>query len=277
MKNLKNASGNFNELLFENRNKNYGAYVIRKEYNESLIKSFFAAMLSLVLFAGSFAVLNKNNATSVIPVAKNYFEQIKIEVDLSYLKKTTTAATNPVKEIEKVKPFNNENKIVPMVVKDKQVLPDEKKIVEPMSNPNPSSGQSNPDPTLNVSAAGGGNPGPLNTSVLGNSEAPMEMASLDVMPEFPGGEVQLMNFLAKHVHYPMIAKENGIKGTVYASFVVDEFGKVKQVKIKRGIFSACDEEVLRVVNLFPDWKPGVYKGQKVSVVFNLPVRFELGQ
>ena len=57
--------------------------------------------------------------------------------------------------------------------------------------------------------------------------------------------------------------------------MVDKFGKVKDVKIKRGIFSACDEEVLRVVNLFPDWKPGLYKGENVSVIFNLPVRFDL--
>ena len=105
----------------------------------------------------------------------------------------------------------------------------------------------------------------------------MESAGLDKSPEFPGGEPKLMEFLSNNVHYPALARESGISGIVYATFIVDEFGKVKQVKIKRGIFSACDEEVLRVVKLFPDWKPGVYKGKNVAVIFNLPVKFQLGR
>ena len=122
MKILKNASSNFNELLFENRNKNYGAYVIRKEYNERLIQSFFAAMLTLLLFAGSFWLMNRNHAETILPAAKNYIEQIKIEVDLSYLKNTPPPSSHPPKAIESTKAFNTENKVVPLVVKD-SILP----------------------------------------------------------------------------------------------------------------------------------------------------------
>ncbi len=273
MRNLKNASSNFNELLFENRNKNYGAYVIRKEYNESLIKSFFAAMLLLLIFAGGFSAMNRNNSETVLPATKQMIDQLIIDVDLSYLKKTNPPVTHPTKTIEQAKPFNNENKVVPLVVKDVVLPAEEKKIAEPVSEPGIA--QTTPDLGLSANAIASITSEPAGSLLSENKGNILESAGLDALPEFPGGEAKLMEFLARNVKFPASARENGIHGTVHASFVVDEFGKVTQVKIKRGIFSDCDEEVIRVINLFPDFKPGMYKGKNVAVFYNLPVRFEL--
>jgi periplasmic protein TonB len=272
MKNFKNDSSNFNELLFEKRNKEYGAYVIRKEYEENLIKSFFGAIFSILLFVGIYAVLNKSNAETMLPPAKKIFEQLTIEVDLSHLnqvKKIEPILQKPV-EINKASSSKSE---VAVVVKDELVLEEKKKVEE---TTNTTSTSNNKTDNLNIVTGNQLGKEKVESNLgLVTNEAVKNLAELEVAPEFPGGMDKLMEFLAKNVKYPMSAKENGIKGTVYVSFMVDKSGKVKEVKLKRGIFSACDEEVIRVVNLFPPWKPGVYQGQNVNVLFNLPVTFDL--
>jgi TonB family protein len=95
------------------------------------------------------------------------------------------------------------------------------------------------------------------------------------MPQFPGGEEALMQFLAKNIKYPQDARKNNITGRVYVTFVVDKDGKVKDIRILRGIGGGCDEEVLRVMHMMPDWKAGSQDGSNVSVQYNLPVHFTL--
>lgn len=96
---------------------------------------------------------------------------------------------------------------------------------------------------------------------------------VEVAPEFPGGTVELMKFLRKNTHYPKEAKKNNIKGIVYASFVIDETGKVSNTRILRGLGYGCDEEALRIIGLMPKWIPAQTKGKPVKCEFNLPIRF----
>jgi protein TonB len=95
------------------------------------------------------------------------------------------------------------------------------------------------------------------------------------MPQFPGGEEELMKFLKNNITYPQMAKENGVQGTVYVTFEVSSKGKVINSKILRGIGSGCDEEALRVVKKMPVWKPGKQNGKSVNVQYNLPIKFIL--
>lgn len=95
------------------------------------------------------------------------------------------------------------------------------------------------------------------------------------MPSFPGGDAALMKYLANNIKYPAIAKDAGIQGTVYVTFVVDEKGNVTDVKVLRSIGGGCDEEAIRVVENMPKWKPGKQRGKPVKVQYNLPIRFTL--
>jgi len=95
------------------------------------------------------------------------------------------------------------------------------------------------------------------------------------MPEFPGGEKALRNFIATNVKYPVKAQENGIQGKVYISFVVNKTGKVTDAKVVRGVDPSLDKEALRVVNNLPKWKPGKQRGKKVNVNYTLPISFAL--
>lgn len=98
---------------------------------------------------------------------------------------------------------------------------------------------------------------------------------VEEMPEFPGGEGELFSYLRKNVKYPAIAKDAGIQGTVYVSFVVFTDGTIRDVKVLRGIGGGADEEAVRVVKSMPKWKPGKQRGKSVKVQYNLPIKFTL--
>jgi protein TonB len=95
------------------------------------------------------------------------------------------------------------------------------------------------------------------------------------MPEFPGGHSALMKYLATNIVYPKQAREAGIKGTVYVTFVIEPDGSVSSVVSLRGVPGGCTEEAERVVKSMPDWEPGKQRGKAVRVRLNLPVKFNL--
>ena len=98
---------------------------------------------------------------------------------------------------------------------------------------------------------------------------------VEQMPSFPGGEEALMKYLADNIQYPAIAKDAGIQGRVYVTFVVDKDGSITDVKVLRGIGGGCDEEAVRVVKNMPKWNPGKQRGKPVKVQYNLPIRYTL--
>jgi TonB family protein len=98
---------------------------------------------------------------------------------------------------------------------------------------------------------------------------------VEEMPEFPGGESALRKYIGSVVDYPASAKEKGIQGKVYISFVVSSDGTVKDARVVRGVDPALDKEALRVVNSLPRWFPGKQKGLPVSVAYTVPINFVL--
>jgi periplasmic protein TonB len=95
------------------------------------------------------------------------------------------------------------------------------------------------------------------------------------MPEFVGGENAMFKYLYDSTKYPRIEIENNISGIVYVQFVVGKKGKIRDVKVVRGVSKLLDKEAVRVVKAMPDWKPGKQHGKRVSVIYNLPIRFTL--
>jgi protein TonB len=100
-----------------------------------------------------------------------------------------------------------------------------------------------------------------------------------VFPEqqaaFPGGETARMDFIQRYIKYPQKARELGIQGTVYLTFVVEKDGSVTDVRILRGIGGGCDEEAIRVIHMMPKWNPGLQINKPVRVQFNMPIKFTL--
>ena len=98
---------------------------------------------------------------------------------------------------------------------------------------------------------------------------------VEVMPEFPGGQQALMQYLAKNIKYPVTAHENGKQGRVIVSFVVKKDGNISDIKVARSVDPYLDKEAERVIAAMPNWKPGKQRGQAVNVRFTVPVTFRL--
>lgn len=98
---------------------------------------------------------------------------------------------------------------------------------------------------------------------------------VESMPEFPGGQEAMFKYLASNMNYPAKAKDNYIQGTVFVNFVIGSEGAVRDVKVIRGVNKLLDEESLRVIRSMPNWTPGVQRGKKVAVSYNLPIKFTL--
>jgi protein TonB len=98
---------------------------------------------------------------------------------------------------------------------------------------------------------------------------------VEQMPQFPGGDQAMMEYLKKNLRYPTVARENGVEGRVIVRFVVNEDGKVSDVVIMRDIGSGCGQEAVRVVSMMPKWIPGKQNGRAVKTFFTLPVTFRL--
>ena len=111
------------------------------------------------------------------------------------------------------------------------------------------------------------------TQAIGNDDTVYR--SVEQMPQFPGGEAELMKYLKSHINYPPKAAKNNIEGSVIVQFVVKKDGSIGEVKVLRSVEKDLDKEAVRVVKSLPKFTPGRHDGQAVSVWYTLPVSFKL--
>lgn len=264
---LGNNAGKLNEVIFENRNKNYGAYAIRSSYNDSLFKSLACLSSIVILLFGSVYVYNKTNATTSD-------EKITIFSDpkLDLMEYVTKVDITPI-----VEPVQNTAAATAPVGAIGTIINDEAIETNSINIDNSINGVGSTTAT-GISITG------TETSTLSIINPIVNIAPIsneavvvvDEMPEFEGGVAGLMRYVGQNISYPALAREIGKEGTVYVSFVINELGNVESAKVMRGIGYGCDEEVLRVMNKMPRWKKaGKNAGHPVKVRFNIPVSFKL--
>jgi protein TonB len=264
---LGNNSSKLNDVIFENRNKAYGAYAIREAYSDSLKKSILCLSGLVILLFGSVFAYNKINA---IPTNEN-----GIVIDDSGIKPLI------YETIVEMKPLETPVQAAAAATAPTGGMPLRIVDAEPTNTTtinmnNPVSGVGTE--TATGTAAVGPETSTVTTiAVVAATTATTEaVVFAEEMPEFEGGNTGLMNYVARNVVYPELAKEAGKQGIVYVSFIVNETGKVEGAKVLKGIGLGCDEEVLRVINKMPQWKKaGKNGGHPVKVRFNIPVSFKL--
>jgi periplasmic protein TonB len=103
----------------------------------------------------------------------------------------------------------------------------------------------------------------------------IDFAVVETKPQYPGGDAELLRFIAENTKYPEIAKENGIQGKVFVKFVIDQNGRVTNVTVMKGVDLYLDEEAVRVVKTIPNWTPGKQRGKPVPVNYIVPINFKL--
>lgn len=276
MDSAKILKSDFLDILFEDRNKNYGAYELRKKYNKRVRNSILAtAGLALLIVGGYFVYLNAKGDNSDM-VKKPIVEDIKLEdVKLPDDPKTPPPPPPPPAPPPPVKP--SVQFTPPVIKKDEEVKAEEELVkIDEIKDKAVSTKTVEGDPN-------GIDPGLINDSKgTGVIDAPAPPPKDEIFtfveqpPTFPGGEEALAKYLSNNIRYPPMATENGISGTVFVSFVVDSEGTIKDVKtVGAPKGGGLEEEAIRVVKKMPKWKPGKQNGRQVSVQFNLPIRFTL--
>jgi protein TonB len=260
MKKQETGTPQMDEVVFEKRNKLYGAYILRKMYNKQLVRALFVSTAILV-------------AGLAYPLASSFRDQshgrlIINEGDIIYLGNELPPDVEPPVLPPPPPPttkIQNQVRFVPPVVVDDIVTEDG---FLPMDDINKT--QTNPvdiNPETSVEKQ------PV---IVEEPEAKKELFIIaEEMPLFPGGDNERMKFLAQNIQYPQQASELAIQGTVYIQFVVDSKGNITDVKIMRGIGGGCDEEALRVVKIMPKWHPGKQNGKTVRVLYTMPVTFKI--
>ena len=270
------------DLVFEGKNKDFGAYVIRTESSMRHNKAVFYTLIGALLLGAITAGFLKMNRYLDERRLAQMGEQQEVLIDMSQ----ETEEPEPVQEhLEQEKPEElpenvlNTIKVTELaIVEDDQVKEeDEIKTVEEQLESLHSAGAVDFDM---------GTDNKLVTKEAKDNiivEPPVEpeakpeqiFQSVEQMPQFPGGEAALLKYLASHINYPPMAAENNIQGRVIVQFVVDKTGKVGEVKLVRTVDKDLDNEAVRVCKSLPRFTPGRQNGQPVSVWYTLPVTFKL--
>jgi protein TonB len=261
-------TADFLDILFEGKNKEYGAYSLRREYdrrvrNATIIMLIFFALLSIGVVA--YTIFNKEELMHPKkPVADINLENVD-------LKNEPPPPPPPPPPPQPPKLMSTIQYTTPVVVKNEvkpeEQPPDMDQIKNQAISTKTLAGDVNGvDPNL-VQSGG----------VVAAAPTNQIYRSVEQMPEFPGGEEALGLYLSNHIRYPAIARENGIQGTVFLQFVVNKDGSITDVKVLNNpaIGGGCEDEAMRVVKNMPKWRPGRQNGQSVPVYYNLPVRFRL--
>ena len=269
-------SRDWTEMVFEGRNKEYGAYRLRKNAGKrnlySLITIFIAALaiwggISLVKFVES-----RTKSVAQTSVAElSALNQPKKKAEVKQQKKVKLE--QPEKVVERVK--SSVKFTAPVIKKDDEVKPeDELKTQDELMSTKTAIG------ALDVKGNDDANGEVLKIKeAVAQPEPKPEVEKVfdvvEQMPSFPGGPSALMEWLSNNVKYPVVAQEYGVLGRVVVSFVVERDGSITDVKVVRGVDPSLDREASRVVRAMPRWIPGKQNGSSVRFKYNLPVAFRL--
>ena len=271
------------DLVFEGKNKDFGAYVIRtdspKRHNKAVLWTLLGALIFGLL---AFGFVKANQYLEERRLAMQG-DQEEVLIDM------TQDAEEPEPEeqrLEQPKPEVLPEEVLKSVkVTELQIVEDEKvkkedeiKTQDELKETETAFGQKDNEKGTedrNVTRT-------LKEEVVVEKpvEKPKEVKeeifrSVEQMPQFPGGDQALLKFLSSHINYPPMAAENNVQGKVQLQFVVEKDGRVGEVKVIRSVDKDLDKEAVRVVKLLPKFTPGRQNGQPVRVWYTLPVQFKL--
>ncbi len=253
------------ELVFQGKNKEYGAYKMRSEsdrrHNRAML---IVAVVAIVGFS----------LPRLIEMVKPTAKESNTEVT-QFAKLEKAEVKNDIKKVEPVEPppaLKSSIKFVPPVIKkDEEVKDDQQMKSQEELN--------NTKVTISVADVKGDEKGTVDIADV-KQAVTQEVEEkvyqvIEQMPQFPGGETELLKYVQSNIKYPVIAQENGIQGKVILRFVVSKTGMVDRVEVARSLDPACDKEAIRVVKTLPRFIPGKQNGVNVSVWYTLPVTYKL--
>ena len=269
------------DMVFAGKNKEYGAYQLRKGTSGRNIKALLILVIAAALVGGFLAwkVIEQKQA-----------EEQQAYMEAMELAKLQEQAKKEKKKPEPIKPKVEQKKEIPVaretqkftapVIKKDELVKAENQVKQmDQLDDKVAVGTENKegvkDRTVeavrNDIAVAAPPPPPAPKPEVANKVFDV----VEEMPSFPGGQGALMAFLSSNIKYPVVAQENGVQGRVIVGFVVEKDGSISDVKVMRSVDPSLDREAQRVVKAMPKWKPGKQNGSAVRVKYTVPVVFRL--
>jgi protein TonB len=257
MANETNKAPAFDDIVFEIRNKEYGAYSLRKRYSRNML----IAMAVGIIILGTAVITPYLNAKALENRTKRAERQVEIKMEnLDQPDHVVAPPPPPPPPAEAIQ----QARYVPPVVVDSVDLEENAQLMtadqatEEVQN-------------LDVMAV----QEEVKEEVQEEEAEPEPFVVVEEMPMFPGGDIELLRYINEHTNYPDIAKENNIQGRVIVRFCVTSKGLVNQVSVLKGVDPELDAEAVRVVSSLPTFKPGKQGGKPVPVWYMVPITFTL--
>ncbi|WP_421830482.1 energy transducer TonB [Larkinella sp.] len=260
------------DIVFENRNKLYGAYDLRQVYQRSANRALW---LGIALFWAALATPTLYNRLKPAETPDQFMNEVTLE-DIRTLPQEEPPIVIPPK-VEIPVQLPTVRNLPPEVVTeapDDVTVPTVEDLEDKVSSDKTQEGDPNALDVIEAPTETAG-PAPVEKSIEVERKPDEVFLKVEQDPQFPGGMRKMAEFLEKNLRYPPAASRASISGKVYLQFVVNTDGSIVDVSVVKGIGFGCDEEALRVVKKMPPWQPGKQSGRPVRVRFTLPVVFAL--
>ncbi len=250
------------DILFRHRNRNYGAYAMRRRQVRVL---FYSLIISLSLFSSIFVSMLVYYAIPEELALEDWVEYDNAVISNPYQAEyfLEEPVGGPEKEENSVTEISDETSVADMVIAESQTQAGDTagQGADSISGKGKQTGDTTDRTAFNVSK----DPGIVYDL----------MARLDVLPMFPGGEKARQEFFHSQITYPKFALDNKIQGVVYINFIVERDSSISNIQVIQGIGAGCDDEALKAVRKMPPWTPGKKNGESVRVLVTLPLTFSL--
>ncbi|TPE45208.1 energy transducer TonB [Pontibacter mangrovi] len=269
------AKASLDDIVFEGRNRAYGAYLLRRLYNKHITVAAIAATLLFLLFL-SLPLITKMIKGDEEEVMTT--ERVVTEVDLAppppLDEATPPPPPPPPPDLPPPPPpVRATVKYTPPVVKRDEEVQKEEEIPDVEVLEEIDAGietvEGDPDAPLDLGDIDG------TSDIVAEVVEDKPYTYVEQMPTFPGGEMEMMKYLGKNIRYPAAAQRAGVEGLVVLSFVVSKTGEISDIQVVKNLGAGTDEEAVRVVKTMPKWTPGKQNGRAVPVRYTLPVRFTI--
>lgn len=259
------------DVVFENKNKAYGAYQLRQKNSSTTARALlFASAAFILLFITPKIISMIKGALPEEEVVK----QVEVAIQPP---PPVDPKTPPPPPVEPPPPKQDQVKFPPPIVKpDVQVRDQEPPQIEDLKKADPGQKTIAGDPNADIVIAAPVGEGPKQAAVVEDTKV-YDFVSIETPPGFPGGIEKFYAYVGKSIKYPPMAAENNIQGKVFLSFVVEKNGELTDIHVDRKLGGGTDEEAVRVLKASPRWTPGIQNGKPVRVKYNIPISFTLSQ
>ena len=273
------SSKEWRDIVFEGKNKDFGAYEMRKKSDGRHNKAMIIVVIAVVVIFFALRLVNLALEKAAANIVDEASQEI-VQVDMG--EQEEPEEEEEVVQIEEEKPealpeeILNTMKVTELqIANDEDVkAEDEIKSQDELQESQTAFGSTDFDKgtdDLNVVRE-------HKDEIIVEKKEPVKeevFVAVEQMPQFPGGDAELMKFLSKNIKYPTMAMENNIQGRVVVQFVVTKTGAIGEVKVIRSVDRDLDREAIRVCKSLPNFIPGKMNGQAVNVWYTLPVNFKL--